>query len=127
MNKPSFDRAFWPQEMDFATDRRNSTDHLYLLDLVKVLRPHPAGLRRWSVMRRIRACREAAGLPIAQRMEDEVERAFRNHCADSEKSRRHDTAPHTALFHWPQGKLAGVWGVHTDRADAWLKTQGIEL
>ena len=127
MNEETFDDRSWPREVDFAAGRRSETDHLYLLDLVRVLKPHAAGLRRWAVMRGIRKYREAAGLPIPQRMEDAVERVFRNHCADAEKFKKRDTAPDTALFHWPQGKLGGVWAVHADRAEAWLKTEGFAV
>jgi hypothetical protein len=127
MNEVSFDDRFWPREPDFATERRMEADRLYVLDLVRVLKPHAAGLRRWSVMRSIRKYREAAGLPIHQRMEDAVERVFRNHCADAEKTKKRDTAPDTALFYWPQGKLGGVWAVYADRAEKWLKTEGFEV
>ncbi len=127
MNKESFDGSSWPREADFVAERRLQEDRLYLLDLIRVLKPHAAGLRRWSVMRKIRAYREAAGFPSGHRMEDTIERLFRNHCADAAKFKRRDTAPDTALFFWPQGKLGGVWAVHADRAEAWLKTQGLEL
>ena len=126
MNGHSFEAPFGPQEVERAVERRIWADRLYLLDLIRVLRPHAAGLRRWSVMRRIRSCREAAGLSISQRLEDEVERVFRNHCAAPEKYRRRDSrSTDIALFHWPQGKGGAVWAVHADRADVWLKTQGL--
>lgn len=127
MNNQSFDGPSWARGAQFVSEQKNQADRLYLLDLVRVLRPHAAGLRRWSVMHKIRAYREAAGSPVGDRMEDAIERLFRNHCADAEKFKRRDTAPDTALFFWPQGKPGGVWAVHPDRADAWLKREGFEL
>lgn len=56
----------------FASERRIQEDLLYLLDLVRVLRPHSAGLRRWSVMRRIHTRREAAAFSIGHWMEDAI-------------------------------------------------------
>lgn len=50
-------------------------------ELVAVLAPAPAGLRRWSVMNAIRKNRRARGRDIPLKMEAEVERAFRRFCA----------------------------------------------
>ena len=48
------------------------SDRAILIELVKVLTPHPGGLRRWSVMRAIRKERESASRDIPQKFEDEV-------------------------------------------------------
>jgi hypothetical protein len=127
MNEEAFGNRFWDRGTHVALEKRASPEQLYLLDLIRVLRPHPAGLRRWSIMRAIRKNRETAGLPISQKMEDAVERVFRNHCADSENFKKREGAPDKALFHWPQGKLGGVWAVYPDRAEAWLKAEGADL
>jgi len=47
-----------------------------LAELIKVLAPHPGGLRRWSVMRGIRKDRESAVRDIPQKFEDDVERTL---------------------------------------------------
>src|ERR1700720_4370327 len=83
MNEQSFDGPSWARGAQFVSEQKNHADRLYLLDLVRVLRPHAAGLRRWSVMHKIRAYRDAAGSPVGDRMEDAIERLFRNHCADA--------------------------------------------
>jgi hypothetical protein len=111
----------------FVAERRMETDHLYLLDLIKVLQPHPGGLRRWSIMRAVRKSREMARLPIPQKLEDAVERVFRNHCADSDNFKKTDSASDAALFYWPQGRLGGVWAVYPDRAEAWLKSEAAAI
>jgi len=101
-------------------DRRIEMEHLYLLDLIEVLLPHPAGLRRWVIMRTIRKHHQSAGRPISQKFEDAIERVFRNHCADSENFKKRKFAPKKALFHWPQGKAAGLWAAYPGKAEAFL-------
>jgi hypothetical protein len=127
MNDQQDDALFWAHEMSRAVELKDQDHQHYLLDLIRVLKLHPAGLRRWSVMRAIRKNRETDRFPIPQKMEDGVERVFRNHCADSENFKKRDGSPDAALFHWPQGKLGGVWAVYPDRADAWLKAAGLSI
>lgn len=88
-----------------------------LIDLVKVLALHPHGLRRWSVMRAIRAEREQSHRAIPQRIEDEVERAFRSRCADVVPKA---PAVQSALFYLPKEKAGEVWAVYPERAQAVL-------
>ena len=85
-------------------------DHQTIAELVKVLAGHPGGLRRWSVMRAIRAERDRASRPVSLKFEAEVERAFKSSCTGSD-----------ALFYKPEGKAGEVWAVHLDRAGAWLQ------
>jgi hypothetical protein len=94
---------------------RSHGDDALLLDLVTVLNATPAGLRRWSVMRAMRARRSAAGREIALKFEDEVERVFRHHCASDAQP-----AENTCLFFRPKDKAGEVWAVDTDRARSWL-------
>jgi hypothetical protein len=96
-------------------------DNQYVLDLIQVLRGYPGGRRRWSIMQAIRANRRNAGLGIPHQIEDSIERAFLEHCADAEKFKNRNRAPESALFHWPQGKAAGMWAVYSDQIDAWLR------
>ena len=127
MNEEPFDNPFWERETASVAEKRFEEDRYYLLELITVLKRHPAGLRRWSIMRTIRKNRELAGLPIPQKMEDTVENIFRSRCADSDSFKKRGRAPETALFHWPQGKLGGVWAVYPDRAEAWLKAEGADI
>ena len=124
MNRETFDSSHWKTEPLGLEERRFQADNAYLVDLIKALQPHPGGLRRWSVMRAIRKNREIARIPIPQKMEDAVERVFRNHCEDSESFKKRGGVLEAALFYWPQGKLGGVWAVYADRAEAWLKDGG---
>src|SRR6266853_5194672 len=89
-------------------------DNQYVLDLIQVLRGYPRGRRRWSIMQAIRANRRSVGFAIPHQIEDNVERVFLEHCADAEKFKNRSRGPENALFHWPQGKAAGMWAVQSD-------------
>ena len=127
MSKRSFDYSLSEDKMSLTVKKRIEEDHLYLLDLVRVLEPYSAGLRRWSVMRRIRKNRDMARLPIPQNMEHAVERVFCNHCAHSQYFKKLGRAPEKALFYWPEGNSGGVWAVYPDRAESWLKAEDASI
>jgi hypothetical protein len=82
-------------------------------ELVAALAPHPAGLRRWSVMRAIRTSREAGAREIPLKLEADVERAFRQFCrGDGMRSSG------TVLFCRPAEKAGEVWALDTRHAGA---------
>ncbi len=93
-----------------------------LLELVNLLQRHPAGLRRWSVMRALRKDRESAGRDVPQKFEADVERIFRRFCDGADSCQ---CAAGTALFFRPGEKAGEVWSVHPERAAAWLKSQSV--
>ena len=80
-----------------------------LNELVEVLSAHPRGLRRWSVMRAIRASRTRRGRNISQKFEDEVERTFRRNCSSGADT--HPPAPGGALFYRPKETAGEVWAI----------------
>ncbi len=106
---------------DTATMKQQSEQRL-AVDLIMVLRPYRNGLRRWSVMRAMRARREAAGRSIPQKFEDDVERVFRRLSSDPTRGVE-ETGD--AVFYRPQERAGEVWAVHADHADAWLDASGI--
>jgi hypothetical protein len=93
-------------------------DSFVLDELVKVLSPHPGGLRRFSVMRAIRVLRDRSSRPISLKFEAEIERAFRSACANWSGGKPPENSD--ALFYRPEGKAGEVWAVYADRASAWL-------
>lgn len=82
------------------------TDPTLIDELVAVLAPHPAGLRRWSVMNAIRKARQASGRDVPLKMEADIERAFRSGC----------TPARTARFRRPSETAGEVWALNPDFA-----------
>jgi hypothetical protein len=76
-------------------------------EIIAALRPHPAGLRRWSVMRAIRTSRQAISQEIPLKLEADVERTFRQFC-QGDGLRGSDTA----LFYRPTEKAGEVWALN---------------
>ena len=105
------------------TPDRLRADRTYLLDLIAVLQPPPAGLRKWSVMKAMRARREKTGKNVPLKFENDVERVFRKACAgDPVRGPNSDAA--SELFHRPKEKAGEVWALNGERAQAWLNENG---
>jgi hypothetical protein len=118
-----------PLEAEQGADvaaRKLRADQPILYELIKVLVPHPGGLRRWSVMRAIRNERERASRDISQKFEDEVERTFRRFCADTDGAKTRICDATEALFYRPREKAGEVWAIYPERAKAWLDTEPVE-
>ena len=92
----------------------------YVMDLISVLQSHLGGRRRWAVMQAIRKLRTEAGTPVPENFEHAVESAFQQHCAGSGVFNKSKGTTKPALFHWPLGKVGGVWAVYPDKAEAWI-------
>ncbi|HEY6577786.1 MAG TPA: hypothetical protein VIY09_00560 [Rhizomicrobium sp.] len=106
-----------------AGSERSRAEQSYVHDLVRILVRHPGGLRRWSVMRAIRARREKSGEDLPLRFEDEVERAFSRQCAVEPGKGGADSADREpALFYRPKDRAGEVWAVHADRAKMRLES-----
>lgn len=111
-------------ERDVASNvHKRRSEHAYIVDLIKVLRQNPAGLRRWSVMRAMRRRWDDSGRQTTQKFEDEVERSFRRMCIDTDLIKNRECTDKTALFFRPEERAGEVWAVHLDRAAAWLEAQ----
>ena len=117
-NSAAFDERDVP-----STANKRRSEHAYIVDLIKVLRQHPAGLRRWSVMRAMRRRWDESGRQTTQKFEDEVERAFRRMCVDDDLIKNRECTDATALFFRPEERAGEVWAVHLDRAAAWLEAE----
>jgi hypothetical protein len=95
-----------------------STHAPLLGELIKVLKPHARGLRRWSVMRAMRDNRLRQSRDIPQKFEDDVERVFRRFCAEDAQTRI--CAAESAPFYRPRESAGEVWALHPERAEALL-------
>jgi hypothetical protein len=95
-----------------AHDRRVSCPTI-VEELIAALTPHPAGLRRWSVMRAIRTNRAAMARDIPLKLETEVERTFRQFCRGDDMR-----VSGTALFCRPTEKAGEVWALNQPTAGA---------
>ena len=98
----------------------------YVVNLIDVLRQNSQGLRRWSVMRAMRSRWEDADLPVSQKFEDDVERAFRKLCAGADAFKNGHANDDEAVFYRPEERAGEVWAVHAKRADAWLIREGAD-
>ena len=116
-----------PEQSAEVAARKLRADQPILFELIKVLAPHPGGLRRWSVMRAIRNDRERASRDISQKFEDEVERTFRRFCADADNAKTRTCDATEALFYRPREKAGEVWAIFPDRAKAWLASESVEV
>jgi hypothetical protein len=97
---------------EWQTCQAMARDRQVVAELVKTLAPHPGGLRRWSVMRAIRAERSRGSQQLSLKFEVEVERVFKASSIGG-----------NALFYKPEGKAGEVWALHIERAADWLQPQ----
>lgn len=98
--------------------RKHKRDNPYVVDLIAILLPHPAGLERQHVVAQIERMRRAKKLPIPKTLDAVVQSAFQGHASQYAAYRGSTDADD--LFHAPRGKGAGIWAVHRERAIAWL-------
>jgi hypothetical protein len=97
-------------QIDMTEPRRSSHEPI-LNELIAVLRPHAEGLRKWSVMRAIRARRQRVSQDIPQKLEEQVERTFRRFCADVSEANNRACTAESAPFYRRQGTAGEVWAL----------------
>ena len=103
-----------------AAARSQNYDGQILPELIAVLAQHERGLRRWSVMRAIRAARSKSAKPIPQTFEEQVERTFRRFSACATDGESRVCKENEAPFYRPAETAGEVWALHPDRAAAAL-------
>jgi hypothetical protein len=99
----------------------------WVLDLIKVLYPHPKGLSRSVVLHAVLRNRRQRGHPLPRQPEETIQSALQQHCMDSRVFQKRRAPSEDGLFHWPKGAGAGVWAVYPERAQVWLAARGIRI
>lgn len=97
-----------------------------LSELIAVLKPHPRGLRRWSVMKAMRDNRKRKSRDIPHKFEDDIERVFRRFCADGSTSGTPTAANENAPFYRPPETAGEVWAMHPERAEELLADNDLQ-
>ena len=95
--------------------------HPYAFDLIKVMAPYPMPLRRTVVLTLLRSNRARLGLPVPPKFDDTAQGALEFHCRESDNFKRRNVPDTEAIFCWPKGKGAGVWGLLRENAREWVK------
>jgi len=109
----------WSEESD-ALRRGQDSNQPILGELIAVLKPHPRGLRRWSVMRAIRADRNRASRDIPLKFESDVESVFRKFSAAAIDAHARICAVEEAPFCRPHNTAGEVWALRSGKAEALL-------
>ena len=104
--------AFQPRRAD--TRFGDDDSQPILGELMDVLKAHPRGLRRWSVMRAMREIRRRQARDIPQKFEDNVEWVFRRFCAGEPEA---GVSAANAPFYRPRETAGEVWALAPERAD----------
>lgn len=115
------------EELDkFFTARRLRLQNPWVLDLIKVLYPHPRGISRSIVLHTVQKNRANRGHEPIETPEEAIQSAYNRFCVDSAVFRKRKTKwPDEGMFHSPRGPGAGVWAIYQDKAQAWLKRHGL--
>jgi hypothetical protein len=94
------------------TDARAGDDACQpiLGELMAVLKSHPRGLRRWSVMRALRENRKRLAHDIPLKFESDVERVFRRFCVEDTDGNPRAIA--NAPFYRPRETAGEVWALN---------------
>lgn len=108
------------RDTEFVTEisGRQYPDASIVNELIAVLRPHPRGLRRWSVMRAIRNNRNRLSQNIPQKFEEQIERTFRRFCADTAEAESRACPADVAPFYRPRDTAGEVWAFYPERLAA---------
>jgi hypothetical protein len=81
---------------------------------------YPRAQRRTYVLTLLRSNRTRAGLPVPRTFDDAAQRALEYYCLDSDVFKERKVSESEALFCWPKGKGAGVWGLIRENARRWV-------
>ena len=101
--------------------KKRRQEHTYVEDLMRLLLPCRAGLRRSVVLDRLEKQRTKDGLPIPDKFEQAVQSAYNQNCVDSAVFKKRGLPDSAAPFFSPGGSGSGIWAVDPERAEKWLR------
>jgi hypothetical protein len=107
----------WPSAPRVFAQAQDPNEPI-LSELIAVLKPHPRGLRRWSVMRAIRANRNRVSRDIPLKFESDVESVFRKFSADAIDAHARVCPVENAPFCRPQNTAGEVWALRAGKAES---------
>jgi hypothetical protein len=108
--------------------RKLRRSHPYVKDLIEVLKPSAArGLTRRLVLEALKKKRRDTGLPLPEKFDEAVQSVYNQHCVDSLVFTKRKVPMIDGIFFSPGGKGSGLWAVHVDRAELWLKAHCADL
>jgi hypothetical protein len=113
------------QREKYAAARSLRLENPWVLDLIKVLYPHPAGLRRSIVIHSVLRNRKARGQSLPGTSDETIQSALQQYCVHAAAFKNRKAPVEDGIFHWPKGPRTGVWAIYPDKAQAWLKRHGI--
>lgn len=111
----------------FHAAKKVRDENPYLLDLIKVLYPHPNGLSRSIVIHMVEKNRAERGNTPVEKPEEAIQSSYNRFCIDSAVFKKRKRAfRDEAIFYTPGGTGSGKWGINQANAQAWLKRHGIK-
>jgi hypothetical protein len=102
-----------------ATKRLTKSEHPYVADLIDVLRRHPKGRLRRTVIELPWRQREPLGLQMPRTFIETVQNAYNRH-ADGYAGFLDNREPREKPLFFSGGKNSGFWAVDEKAATAWL-------
>ncbi len=124
ISEEELDQLLREVEQEMAAKKRRR-DNPYVLHLIKVLWGHGTrGLRRDLVIDRVFELRGASGvtMPI-KKFGHAVQSAFNRH---NGQSNTFNLPPEDDLFYPVGGKGSGVWAVHLNKIEPWLRKKKLQ-
>ncbi len=109
----------WPEQSELPRRQKDFNDPI-LRELIAALKPHPRGLRRWSVIRAIRMDRNRRSRDIPLKFESDVESIFRKFSADAIDAHARVCPVETAPFCRPHNTAGEVWALRPGKAEVLL-------
>jgi hypothetical protein len=130
LNESTIEKDRWLEEvlqkivaMQAAKTLRR--DNLYVRYIIRVLWAYKKGLRRTDVIYRVWGLRNSTALPIPKKFDATVQSALNNHNEASSEFQRRSGKLEDALLYPFGGKGSGIWAIHHDRAEAWLRRKAL--